>query len=323
MWQKWRAEGIETGSRIHEGLRHGVTRALLELGSGFIKARANTALREKIEDGRFSKEDFYKELLRIVYRFLFLFTIEERGLLFQQTDDAEMRKKAERYQNGYSMARLKDICLRRNRYDRYSDLWQGVQIVFSALREGDENLALPGLGGIFSKEACLELESCKLENYYLLSAIKGLRWALIDNRLNLVDYQNMGTEEFGSIYESLLELVPVIDLASMSFSFVGIDSETGSKAGNARKTTGSYYTPDSLVQELVKSALVPLIKEKEVSGPDAILSLKIIDPACGSGHFLLAAARRIAESHAEALGGKADYQHSLRLVINKCIYGSI
>ncbi len=321
VWQKWRAEGIETGSRIHEGLRHGVTRALLELGSGFIKARANTALREKIEDGRFSKEDFYKELLRIVYRFLFLFTIEERGLLFQQTDDAEMRKKAERYQNGYSMARLKDICLRRNRYDRYSDLWQGVQIVFSALREGDENLALPGLGGIFSKEACLELESCKLENYYLLSAIKGLRWALIDNRLNLVDYQNMGTEEFGSIYESLLELVPVIDLASMSFSFVGIDSETGSKAGNARKTTGSYYTPDSLVQELVKSALVPLIKEKEVSGPDAILSLKIIDPACGSGHFLLAAARRIAESHAEALGGKADYQHSLRLVINKCIYG--
>src|SRR5690606_9376504 len=82
----------------------------------------------------------------------------------------------------------------------------------------------------------------------------------------------------------------------------------GETKGHARKTTGSYYTPDSLVQELLDSALEPVIAEtvaKNTSGAsgsagsndnaiDALLGLSIVDPACGSGHFLLAAARRLA-----------------------------
>jgi hypothetical protein len=66
----------------------------------------------------------------------------------------------------------------------------------------------------------------------------------------------MGTEELGSVYESLLELVPEVDLHARRFGFVGLTSE-GSTAGNDRKLTGSYYTPDSLVQELIRSALDP------------------------------------------------------------------
>ncbi len=111
------------------------------------------------------------------------------------------------------------------------------------------------------------------------------------------------------------------------------DKAAGKKAkggakGNERKTTGSYYTPDSLVQLLLKEALDPVIDRKvaEKPGePEALLSLKVIDPACGSGHFILAAARKIARRLAElrhaASPTIAQYRHALRDVAMHCIHG--
>ena len=87
----------------------------------------------------------------------------------------------------------------------------------------------------------------------------------------------------------------------------------GETKGNARKTTGSYYTPDSLVQVLLDSALEPVIADAIAKSPakpvEALLALSIVDPACGSGHFLLAAARRLAahvarlQADGHAIGG--------------------
>jgi len=98
--------------------------------------------------------------------------------------------------------------------------------------------------------------------------------------------------------------------------------------GSARKLTGSYYTPDELVQELIKSALEPKIAEalKATDPRSALLALKVIDPASGSGHFLLAAARRIAAEVAR-LDAESDipeaqaFRHALREVVARCIYG--
>ncbi|HRH97611.1 MAG TPA: N-6 DNA methylase, partial [Prosthecobacter sp.] len=104
----------------------------------------------------------------------------------------------------------------------------------------------------------------------------------------------------------------------------------GSTSGNARKTTGSFYTPDSLVMELIKSALDPVIADRLAAQPDrpidALLSITVCDPSCGSGHFLLAAARRLAEKLAElrAPDGAVrpdDYRHALREVASHCLYG--
>jgi len=354
VWGHWRAEGLESGTRVRDGLRDGVTRALIALGAGFLSAEspANETLREELNAGSFTRDEFYRELLRLVYRFLFLFTIEERGLL-HSAGNAVARS---RYEDGYSMARLRDRALRASASDRYGDLWQGVQVVFRALRSGESALDLPALGGLFAAHQCAHLDECALSNASLLEAIRRLRWAHVSGSRSLIDYKNMDTEEFGSVYESLLELVPVVDLASRSFGFVGVDAEGGSTAGNARKTTGSYYTPDSLVQELIKSALDPVIQEKlgasnaapphptgpsvprekepvgsfshstSVPGPEeALLSIAVIDPACGSGHFLLAAARRLAEALASIRsdGGlhDGDYRRALREVISRCIYG--
>lgn len=217
------------------------------------------------------------------------------------------------------------------------DHWQAIRIVWRGLAHGQARLALPALGGLFAEDQCPHLDAASLHNTHMLAALQHLRWAVIaqgkTSSLTPVDYRNMGPEELGSVYESLLELVPTIDLPARRLGFVGI-TEEGSTAGNARKTSGSYYTPDSLVQELVKSALDPVIEQRLQARTDnpteALLSIRVMDPACGSGHFLLAAARRLAEKLAELRsveGGQEgavrpqDYRHALREVVARCIFG--
>ena len=119
----------------------------------------------------------------------------------------------------------------------------------------------------------------------------------LSGQYSYVDYRNMGTEELDRSMR-VFGLVPVVDLQAKEFRFVGIDDDE-STAGNVRKSTGSYYTPSFLVDQLIKTALVPVvertIEENPENAEEAILKLSIIDPACGSGHFLLAAARKTAE----------------------------
>lgn len=359
VWEAWRTEGITNGTRVREGLRDGVTNALLHLGAGFLKTEGdgNNALLNALKDGKrtdgvpYTQMDFYKALLREVYRFLFLSTIEERDLLFtHSTDEAqltpELRKAHKIYREGYSIHRLAEKSRRIPANDKYTDIWHGVQVVFKALQQGNEKLDLSPLGGLFRADQCPLLDACNIDNEHLLKAIRQLRWCYIDSKLTFTDYRNMGTEEFGSVYESLLELVPRVDLDSRSFSFVGIGDENGidedneiEKKGNARKTSGSYYTNSELVNSLINTALIPAIENKianetekakrekrDVNYERALLDFSVIDPSCGSGHFLLSAARKIAEKLVEIRCGEEnpnqnEYRKALRDVITNCIYG--
>ena len=360
IWEAWRQEGITNGTRVREGLRDGVTNALLHLGAGFLQTEGegNNALLNALKDGKqadgvsYTQMDFYKALLREVYRFLFLSTIEERNLLFAHTEDEaqltpELRKAHRIYREGYSIHRLAEKSRRILSNDKYSDIWHGIQVVFKALQKGNEALDLSPLGGLFRADQCPLLDACNIDNEHLLKAIRCLRWCYINGKLTFTDYRNMGTEEFGSVYESLLELVPRVDLTAKSFSFVGIGDENGideegSTTGNARKTSGSYYTNAELVNSLIKSALEPGLmgkieraemiakkRNEEMDYEKTILSFSVVDPACGSGHFLLAAARRIAEvlvekrleKMSDAAPSQALYRKALRDVITNCIYG--
>ncbi|AUV16944.1 restriction endonuclease [Aeromonas sp. ASNIH7] len=334
IWEKWRAAGQEQGTRVRDGLRQGVTDALLTLGEGFIQHPSNEALRSAFHSGVLSKDDYFQQLLRLIYRLIFLFSIEDRELLHPK-DDSQVAQAARRaYAEGYALARLRDLCLKRRARNRFDDHWQATRIIFKGLAAGEPRLALPALGGLFADGQCPQLDAASLDNVHLLTAMQKLRWASHSvgksgHVLAPVDYRNMGPEELGSVYESLLELVPEIDLVARKFGFVGITSE-GSTAGNARKLSGSYYTPDSLVQELIKSALDPVIEQRIADAPEnpteALLAIRVIDPACGSGHFLLAAARRLAEKLAQlrATEGEQkeqDFRHALREVVSRCIFG--
>lgn len=329
IWEKWRESGKQEGSRVRDGLRNGVENALLVLGQGFIQYPANQALRDALLSGELSKNDYFQELLRLVYRFIFLFNVEERGILHPEDNSKASIQARQAYALGYALARLRNTCLKRRARNQFTDQWQAIKVVFKGLEDGQPLLALPALGGLFASHQCNFLDQSSLDNAFLLTAMESLRWANLAGTKTLIDYRNMDTEELGSVYESLLELVPEIDVHARKFGFVGITSE-GSTAGNARKISGSYYTPDSLVQELIKSALEPVIEERIKQNPDnptdALLAIRVIDPACGSGHFLLAAARKLAERLAQLRAPEGavkpkDYRQALHDVIRNCIFG--
>ncbi|MFZ4603482.1 MAG: Eco57I restriction-modification methylase domain-containing protein, partial [Caulobacterales bacterium] len=322
--ERWREDGAKAGVAARDKLRDGVERALAILGTGFLAD--NPTLRDRVEKHELTLDAYFQELLRLVYRLIFLFAAEDRELL--HPPNAPETAKA-LYAKGYSLARLRDRAIRRAAWDRHADQWEGVRIVFRALATGEARLALPALGGLFAEDATPTLDAAKLANRALFEAVFRLAYVRDDDTgaLSPVNWRDIQTDELGSVYESLLELVPRLLDGGRAFGFAGDAAE---QRGNTRKTTGSYYTPDSLVQALLDTALDPVLDQAERDAPngdkaEALLKLRVIDPACGSGHFLLGAARRMATRVARARAGgvasPADYRHALRDVVRCCIHG--
>ncbi|MBV6695896.1 N-6 DNA methylase [Kitasatospora aureofaciens] len=329
--EKWRTEAIASGTRALDQLRKGVQDAITTLGTGFLRHPDNAALRENLK-----AQDLHNALLRLAYRLLFLFVAEDRDALHAPEVGEQER---ERYAMYFSSARLRAHA-RRRRGTAHGDRWQALRVVLDAL--GDENgrpeLGLPGLGGLFTNgDADVPLDGLSLSNEYLLTAVRHLAQVrdIGSHRWRAVDYRHLDAEELGSIYESLLELVPQHSAVDRTFELVEL-------AGNTRKTTGSYYTPSSLIDCLLDSALDPVIDDavkrgeqaaKAASRPDPaedivaeLLALTVCDPACGSGHFLVAAARRIAKRVAAVRERNPEptlvaVRHALHEVVARCIYG--
>ncbi|ADG76177.1 putative type II DNA modification enzyme [Cellulomonas flavigena DSM 20109] len=318
--EKWRSTAIASGARALTLLSDGVQRAIADLGTGFLRAPQNTALRARLDDESLHLADYHQALLRLVYRLLFLFVAEDRQALHPADADPVARA---RYVEYFSTTRLRRLALRR-RGTRHGDLWQAQRLVLRRLGQDDgcPELALPGLGGIFDDDGTELFTDAELPNDALLSAVRHLSTVRPKGQpLRTVDYKNLGAEELGSIYESLLELVPRYQRTEQTFSLENL-------AGNDRKTTGSYYTPSSLIDLVLDETLTPLLDEAERK-PDpeaALLAMSVCDPACGSGHFLVAAARRIAERLAIVRSGEIDptpthLQDALYDVVGSCIYG--
>ncbi|WP_344102852.1 Eco57I restriction-modification methylase domain-containing protein [Nocardiopsis rhodophaea] len=338
--EKWRIEGDRSGVRFREKLRDGLKTALEELGTGFLEV--NAGLRQMLASGEISRTDFRDELLRLAYQVLFLFVAEDKGALLDPEADGSTKA---RYREFFSTERLRRLAM--DRYgDSHDDLWRTLRIVLDALGadEGLPELGLPPLGGLYFRTGALDTNGVDadtngkgrvngrpaeplrqpgvaLSNQRLLAAIRHLTQFRDDHgRWQRVDYQHLDAEELGSVYESLLELIPYPDSAEQTF-------ELKAAAGNDRKTTGSYYTPTALVETLLDSALDPVIEEYAKSGiPDDLLKITVCDPACGSGHFLVAAARRIARAYAVMEAGDEEptpdaIEKAMPAVVRNCIYG--
>ncbi|MHA2611292.1 MAG: Eco57I restriction-modification methylase domain-containing protein [bacterium JZ-2024 1] len=315
--ERYHREALEQGNRARDRLRDGVERSLQILGTGFLRANPGWSP---------SPAYLYQELLRLVYRLLFLLVGEERGLLGGN----------DLYREHYSINRLRRLVDRREAYTEHDDLWHSLCVLWHLFREatpvpqaGDQPLAsLLGLsvldGDLFEP---ISLEKCTIPNRDLLEAFYYLAYYYDDEARTYrrVNYAGLDVEELGSVYESLLDNHPVIVQESDRPAFRFTE-------GTERKSTGSYYTPPELVQELVKSALEPVLKErlsraKTVPEKEqAILSIRVLDPACGSGHFLLAAARRLGKELARVRTGEEEpspeaLREAVREVIAHCIYG--
>jgi len=312
--ERWREAGMRAGTSARERLRVNVEEALMALGQGILDA--NPAIRERLDSNQLTMPHLFEQMLRVVYRLIFLGVAEDRDLLHPPATPKAVR---DLYSNNYGFAWARDRSTRRNAHDHHHDAWEGVKVTFRALERGEKLLGLPALGGLFDRALTPDLDAAQIPHRALLTAAFKLGWLIEDGRRVRINWRDMATEELGSVYEGLLELVPVREDAGRTFSFAG-----GAEArGNARKVSGSYYTPDSLVQCLLDSALDPVLERVEAEGgAEAILELNVIDPACGSGHFLLGAARRMATRVAQLRNPDApDYNAAMRDVVRNCIHG--
>ena len=330
--ERWKERGRIDGSAAKDKLRLGVEAALLEFGRGFLEHPANADLRAKFQSGELTRQAFFEELLRLVYRLIFLFAAEDRNLLHSPGTSDAARKA---YRAGYGLDRLRERCTKNHALDRHGDAWAGMRALFTALAEGEQRLGLVALGGLFEPEKLILLTGCKIENRRFLKGIWHLSWFRPEGQpMTKVNWRDMETEELGSVYEELLDLRPDVHIDARGFELRASKPEKKTKSkkekGGARKTTGSYYTPDSLVKLLLERTLDPVLDAAEARNPSdpvsEILKLSFIDPACGSGHFLLGAARRAADRISRLRSPGAPSlevsQHAMREVVSHCIYGT-
>jgi hypothetical protein len=322
--ERYHQDSLESGARIREGLSRAVESAIRDFANGFLKHSANTALREAVAGNSLAAADYYKNLLRLIYRLLFLMVIEERDLVFTLSVEKARR---DIYRNYYSVHRLRLLSEHRHLADhRRHDLWLSLLStfrLFEADGPGDKLGVAPLAGDLFGDQAIPHLAGCSLGNDVLLGCLRVLNvYEHPENhQLIRVNYAALNVEEFGSVYEGLLEYKP-------AFHVHGNDIDFAFDQGDERAATGSHYTPDDLVQPLIKHSLDYLIVERlKTPHPErALLDLRVADIACGSGHILLAAARRIATELAVVRTGEEQpsppaYRAAVRDVIRTCIYG--
>lgn len=319
--ERWRTTAIDDGARALLNLQHGVAQALHEMGTGFVAHPANIELREALAAATDADRDLQRALLRIAYRLIVLFVVEDRGLLHRSDvpEDARIL-----YADYFSTARLRRMAAEPIG-GWHTDLWDAHQIVTDALAgDGLPALGLSGFGAsLYEREALGILDGAKLPNRALLAAVRAL--AQIDDPVTglprSVDYRNLDSEELGGMYEGLLAYTPRYHADDRSFT---LEVATG----NERKKSGSYYTPSELIALVLDEALDPLIDDAvRTSDPEqALLDLAVVDPACGSGHFVVAAARRIAASLATVRTGDTEpvpaaIRTATADVIERCVYG--
>ena len=351
--EKYHHEGLEAGSTIRNKLGSSVKDSIKSLANGFINHPDNGNLRVAMQQGHLDADVYYRQQLRIIYRLLFLFVIEERNLVYAESKAQETKRFSQIYINYYSLLQLRKLAKKLPPADanRHYDLWQSLLGTFALFEETaiGEKLGIMSLQGeLFGpgsiSTSYYDLHDCRLSNALVLQIIKALSY--FENQAGVkiaVNYGGLNVEEFGSVYEGLLELKlniePVVGTDNFSCSYAGSEE---------RSKSGSHYTPDELVEPLIKHSLDYLLEDRKeiisdiiakqrLTGPafrlqrqalvnQHIFSLKVCDIACGSGHLLISGARRIAEVAAciieeEEQPNPKAFQLAKRNAILNCIYG--
>ena len=362
IFETYHLQSLESGSRLRSSLSSAVINALVGypngivsaknqnfkkqtgLANGFILNPHNLELREQIASGGIAADTFYAELLRLIYRFLFLIVTEERDLVYPETRDEEVLRKKQIYYRYYSIERLRKLAGKLLYADNSKDdLWEGMKSTFMLFENKyyGEKLGIQALSsGIFATDALRTLMTLRLDNCTLIDTIAGLCF-FVNNQTGQtvrVNYSDLDVEEFGSVYEGLLEYSPAFNLTNETPHFQ-------LKEGKFRSDSGSHYTPEELCKPLIQYSLEYILEERllqskidktiplhRIIGQEretaikALLGIKVCDVACGSGHLLLSAARRIALEVARLYTGEEQpnpvaMRQAMRIVIKNCIYG--
>lgn len=315
--------GVAAGKRLQPQVRDGMQ----TLANGLLEA--TPGLRQRLIDNPDEGREFYREILTVLYRILFLLFAEQRHML----DGA-----APIYQQTYSLASLRARAEADNAEPRRHDLWEGLKTTFRLFSDPEVAATVgvyPYNGQLFNPARTPIATSGNCDNKHVLDVIRALTTVPSGRMRMHVDYRNLGVEELGTVYESLLDY-------TLTVTPIGVNSGGRAvPAGHAylaplsteRADLASYYTPTDLVDLLLARSLDPFIADRLATAGDdkgsreqALLSLKVIDPACGSAAILIGALDRIATALAgtrSAPQEPRDTELALarRDVLQRCIYG--
>ena len=304
--------------QIHNELTVNVFEALKVLSEGIILDKANNLTLDEQ-----TLEDIREQVFILLYRIIFILYAEDRGIF--PTEQQVYREKFSFKWLKQEWLLLPDNQKKLSEYDVQERLWG----FFRLIELGSEDLGYDSkeffmrayYGRLFDRKINSKLDKWKLKNEYLLEVISLLTRTHDKNgNYFFLDYSALETRHLGSIYEHLLEF------------HLTIKNKKIAELPNPkdRKSSGSYYTPKYVVDYIVKNSIEPLIESIIEENPDKqlqiekILSLKILDPAMGSGHFLVGAVEYMATRLCEIEFGEVleqDYVERKRDVVRRCIYG--
>jgi hypothetical protein len=300
---------------VCRSLRDGVLAASGELlqalsdHRGTARAHAHTS---KARPHRIVDLDIaFEQALTIVYRILFLLFAEARALVPVWHPI---------YRESYSVEALRDIA---EGAAPASGLWDALRAIarlaHAGCHAGDLRVT-PFNGRLFAPARTPLAERTDLDDDAAKNAVVALSTRPAADRAGRerIAYRDLGVEQLGAVYETLLDYRPQVNGH-------GVSLEAGS---GLRKATGTFYTPQSIADYVVRRTLAPLVCD---AAPDHILQLRVVDPAMGSGAFLVAACRYLASAHEAALVrhghchqsdiGEVERAAIRRAVAERCLYG--
>ncbi len=265
--EQYHQDAIESGSRIREKLSVAVEESIKTVANGFMSHPANEELRTMVIDGTLKPEAYFQHLLRFIYRILFLLVIEERDIVYPDSKSENhiapenYKRFKEIYFSHYSISRLRKLAEKIYFFDdKLDDLWSALKSTFALFEQERfaKKLGIYPLGGdLFSFGAIGKLADAQLSNRVLLECIRNLSLFENPNGKNTirVNYAALNVEEFGSVYEGLLEYDGKFTVNDNQVVFEFVQS-------SARSSSGSHYTPEELVQPLIKHSLDYIIEDK-------------------------------------------------------------
>jgi hypothetical protein len=260
----------------------------------------------------------FDQALTLVYRILFLLFAEARALVPVWND---------LYRDAYTIAKLIDrvdnnAFRPRSERDGFSGrfgLWETLQAISRLAHAGCSagDLQVTAFNGrLFSPRHAPLVDRRRVPDAVIREVLLLLGTESNKTGRRRVSYHDLGVEQLGSVYERVLEYQP---------------SRHGrllERTSTLRKSTGSFYTPRALTEFLVSRTLAPLVENRTA---EQILELRVLDPAMGSGAFLVAACRYLADCCEHAMvrdgrwAGLVDHSRARatlrRSVAERCLYG--
>ena len=223
------------------------------------------------------------------------------------------------YRESYSLEELRDAAEQSCAPGLWDALRAIARLAHAGCRAGDLQVT-PFNGRLFSPARTPLAERRDLDDGAARKAIVAMSTRLAPDRAGRerIAYRDLGVEQLGAVYETLLDYEPRVAGGSVSL-------EPGS---GVRKATGTFYTPQPIADYLVRRTLGPLVRD---AAPERILQLRIVDPAMGSGAFLVGACRFLAGAYERALVrvggchptdiGQAERAGIRRTIAERCLYG--